>query len=61
MSCLTGIPRKRKPFWQLSRLDDFTTNAIANLFVHERLKISGSSSETSRTSKTGICAKIVNS
>ena len=58
--CLTCISRKCKPFWQLSRLDDFTTNTIASLFVHERLKISEGCSEISRTSKANVCAKIVN-
>ena len=33
------IPRKCKPYWQLSWLDEFTTNTIANFFFHERLKI----------------------
>ena len=31
-------PREQKPFWQLSQFDDFTINAIAKLFVHERPK-----------------------
>ena len=36
---LTLITRERKSLWQLRQLDDFTINAIANLFIHERLKI----------------------
>ena len=36
---LTLIPREHKPIWQLPRLDDFSINAIANLFINERLKI----------------------
>ena len=36
---LTCIPHKHKLFWQL-KLDDFVINPIANLFAHERLKIS---------------------
>ena len=35
---LTCIPREHKLFWQLSWLDDFAINAIALLFVHERLQ-----------------------
>ena len=56
---LTCISRKCKPFWQLSQLNDFTTIAIAKLFVHEKLNIPEACSETSQSSKTGICAKIV--
>ena len=33
------IPREHRSFWQVSRLDDFTIDAIANLFLRERLKI----------------------
>ena len=58
--CFTCIPRKREPFWQLSWLDNFITNAIANLFIHERPKIPEVCSETSQTSKNGMCAKIIN-
>ena len=50
-----------KPFWQLRRLDDFTVDAIANIFVYERLKISKVSSEHSGTSKMELFVKIVNS
>ena len=31
------MSREHKPFCQLSRLDNFVIDAIANLFVHERL------------------------
>ena len=34
---VTFIPHEHKPFWQLSQLDDFTINATANVFVHERM------------------------
>ena len=33
------MPREHKPLWQLSRLNDFITEAAANLFVCNRLKI----------------------
>ena len=36
---LTCIPCEHKPFWQLSQLDDFAINIIANAFFHERLTI----------------------
>ena len=42
---LTCIPREQKTFWQLSRLYDFAINAIASLFIHERLNIPESYSE----------------
>ena len=47
-------------FWQLSWLYDFTINAVANLFVHERLKIPEVYSEPSQTSKIELFAKIIN-
>ena len=52
------IPLERKPFWQLSGVDDFTVNAITNLFFHERLKIPKAYLEPSRTSKMELSAKI---
>ena len=57
---LTCIPREHKPLGQLTRLDDFTINAIANLYIHERLKILEAYSETSQTSEIVLFAKIVN-
>ena len=36
---LTCISHEYKHFWQLSRLNQFTSDAMANLFLHERLKI----------------------
>ena len=54
------IPREHKPFRQLRRLNYFTIDAIANLFVQERLKISQAHSEPSQTSKMGLFANIVN-
>ena len=56
---LTCIPREHKSFWQLSRLNDFTINANANLFVHERLKIPRAYSEPIQTSKMKLFAKII--
>ena len=50
--------REQKPFWQLSRLDDFTINAIVNFFIYERLKISEAYSELSRASNMELFAKI---
>ena len=55
------IPHKPKPFWQLSQLNDSAINAIANLFVHERLKIPEVYSECSQVFKMELFAKIVNS
>ena len=57
---VTFIPHEHKPIWQLSQLDDFTINATANVFVHERMKIPEANSETSQTSKMRLFAKIVN-
>ena len=48
-------------FWQLRRLDYFTTNTIANFFVYERLKIPEAYSEPSRTPKMELFGKMVNS
>ena len=45
---LTCIVREYKPFWQLSRLDDFNINKIPNGY-----------SEPSRTSKIELFAKKV--
>ena len=42
----------------VNRLDDFTINAIANIFVHERLKITKTYSERSRTDKTELLTEI---
>ena len=56
---LNCIPRERKPFWLLTGLDDFTINAIAKLFVHERLKIPEAYSEPSRTSKMELFTNLV--
>ena len=55
----TCVPREHKPFWNLSPLDDFTINAIANLFVHERLKIPEANSELSQTSKIELFADLI--
>ena len=33
------MSREHKPLWQLRRLNDFITEAVANLFVCNRLKI----------------------
>ena len=55
----TCVPCEHKPFWNLSSLDDFTINAIANLFVYERLKIPEANSELSRTSETELFADLV--
>ena len=54
---LTCIPCEHRPFWQLNRLNDFTTETIANLFVHERLKIAEAYSESSGTSKMELFQK----
>ena len=56
---LTCIPCEHKSFRQLSWLDDSTFIAIANLFVHERLKIPEAYSEPSRTSKMELFAKMI--
>ena len=55
---LTLIPRERKPFWQLRRLGDVPINAIANLYIYEKLKIPETYSEPSRKSKMELFAKI---
>ena len=57
---LICISREHKSFWQLSQLDDFIKNAVANLFVPERLKIPEAYSEPSQTSKIEFFAKIIN-
>ena len=46
-------------FWQLSRLNEIAINTIANLFLHERLKIPEAYSEPSRTSEMELFANIV--
>ena len=46
-------------FWQLSRLNEFAINAIANLFLYERLKIPEAYAEPSRTSEMELFANIV--
>ena len=56
---LTCIPHENKPFWQLRQLDEFAINAVANLYVHERLKIPEAYSEPSRTSKIELFANLV--
>ena len=33
----SSIRHERKPFFQLSWLNDFTVNRYTNLFVHEKL------------------------
>ena len=43
----------------LTRLDDFAISAIANLFVHEKLKIPEAYSEPSKTSKIELFANLV--
>ena len=57
--CLACISRKHKPFLQLSRLDKFTINAIANFFVHEKMKIPEVYSEHSRTSRMELFVNLV--
>ena len=56
---LICISRQRKTFWKVSRLDDFVINAIANLFVHDRLKIPEAYSEPSRRSKMELFVNLV--
>ena len=56
---LTLIPCERKPFWQLRRLDDILINAIANLYIHERLKIPEAYSEPCQKSKMELSVKII--
>ena len=56
---LTCINREHTLFWQVSRLDDFAINAIANLFFHERLKIPEVHSEPSQTFKIEPYANLV--
>ena len=51
---LTCIPRKYKPFEQLTQLDDFTTSTVVNLFVREKLKIPEAYSEPSGITKMGF-------
>ena len=55
---LTCIPCEHRSFWQLNRLNDFTTETIANLFVHERLKIAEAYSESSGTSKMELFSEM---
>ena len=55
------IPCEHRQFWQLSQLDDFSINAVANLFIPERLKIPEAHSEPSQTSKMELFAEMVNS
>ena len=55
--CLTCIPRKHKSLWHLNRLTDFTINAFANLFAHERMKIPEAYSEHSQTCKMELLRK----
>ena len=57
---LTCISHENKPFWQLSRLNDFSFNAIANIFVQEVLKIPVAYSELTGTSKMELFTKMVN-
>ena len=56
---LICIPREHTPFWQLSRLDDFSINPTANLFFHEKLKIPKEYSELSRAFKIEFFANLV--
>ena len=55
---LTLIPRESKLFWHLRRLDEAPINVIANLHIHERLKIPETYSEPSQKSKIELFAKI---
>ena len=55
---LTLIPCERKPFWHLRQLEDFPINALANLYVHERLEILEAYSEPIRKSKIDLFVKI---
>ena len=57
---LTCIHREHKPFLQLSLVDDFTIDGMANLFFLERLKVPEAYSELSRACKMELFAKIVN-
>ena len=54
---LTLIPRESKLFWHLRRLDEAPINVIANLYIHERLKIPETYSEPSQKSKMELFAK----
>ena len=56
---LTCFPCEHKPFLQLSQLDEFVINAIANHFVHEKIKIPEAYSEPSPTSRMELFANIV--
>ena len=44
----------------LVNTDDFIINAVANLFIHERLKIPESYSEPSQASKMELFTRIIN-
>ena len=55
------IPCEHRQFWQLSQLDDFSINAVANLFIPEKLKIPEAHSEPSQISKMEPFAEMVNS
>ena len=55
---LTLIHRESKLFWHLRQLDEAPINVIANLYIHERLKIPKTYSEPSQKSKTELFAKI---
>ena len=49
----------KQTIWQLSWLNDFSIDAIANIFVYERLKIPDAHSEPRGTSNMGFFAKMV--
>ena len=57
---LTCIAHEHKPFLQLSPLDEFNINTIANPFVHENMKIPETYSEPSQTSRMELFANLVN-
>ena len=54
---LTCISHVYKHFWQVSRLNQFTTGTMANLFVHERLKIQEANSEPIQNIRDGAFCK----
>ena len=56
---LTCIPCECKPFLQLSLLDKFVINAIANFCIHEKMKIPEAYSEPSPTFRMELFANLV--
>ena len=56
----TSVLHEYKPLWSFSRLNDFTTDTVANLFALERLKIPEAYSESSQTSTMELFGKMTN-